>query len=164
MKMKLLNIVALAAFVAVVAKAQDDDEGDTFLVITRPCANTPGKGVMNAINARPCSSNPCAFKKGSNITFEFDFTSDQNSATARIEATVSVNGMDFTVPGLISDLCNGPNNSMGLLCPLVANKSTIGGFQMTIPSVPVTTTTVTCKIYGVKGLSTCFQFDIRFEK
>ncbi|XP_022705698.1 mite group 2 allergen Der f 2-like [Varroa jacobsoni] len=123
-------------------------------VRTTPCAN-PGKGKLRMLTATPCHSDPCEIKKGGVTTFDFVFVPDMTSTTFRVDAYVSIMGFTIRIPGIEPDLCKA-----AVRCPINKDEPVIGGFNMSVPKVPIRRTVVEVKITGDHGMMSCFTHSI----
>ncbi|XP_065307491.1 mite group 2 allergen-like Ixo r 2 [Dermacentor albipictus] len=103
-----------------------------------------------SLQVEPCDSDPCVMKRGTAARIYFEMISDQDSDTAKLEATTKVFGITLPVPGIETNMCNVVN------CPIKKGNTYKGVFTAPIPSfAPAGKTPLTMKLKGDKGVSIC---------
>ncbi|KAL1442002.1 hypothetical protein MTO96_001000 [Rhipicephalus appendiculatus] len=107
----------------------------------------------------PCDSDPCVFKRSTKPKVYFTVTSDQDTATAKLDAKIAVFGVEIPVPGLENDLCKGM-----VKCPISEGQTYSGVMEVFVPPVaPAMKTYVTLKVIGDEGVSVCAKTPIMVE-
>lgn len=111
-----LFLVAVGSAVAQIRDAVYEDCGSTAEIVS--------------VQVEPCTSDPCTMKRGTLASLYFEIVSDQDSNTAKLEATAKVFGLDIPVPGVDTNMCNGI-----VKCPIVKGQSYKGKISMTLPTM-----------------------------
>ncbi|OQV12885.1 hypothetical protein BV898_12904 [Hypsibius exemplaris] len=88
-------------------------------------------GVIVAVDITPCSSEPCAFKRGQTVAVEVDFMSTlNNSSTAILTAFATIFGDKVPLNLAQPDACKLP----GTTCPLLKSTLEKPVEQVVVPS------------------------------
>ncbi|XP_055352630.1 NPC intracellular cholesterol transporter 2-like [Paramacrobiotus metropolitanus] len=76
-------------------------------------------GTCNYVVVEPCSSQPCDLKKGTNVTFQVNFTPNQASSKLTSEVYGIINKIPVKFPLPNPDGCQGS----GITCPVAAGQT-----------------------------------------
>ncbi|XP_076308693.1 mite group 2 allergen Tyr p 2-like [Tachypleus tridentatus] len=115
-------------------------------------------GETSDIRIRPCKNEPCSFTKGQLISFEVDFTSEQNSKFVDVEVMARFMEMDFPLPGVDQNGCKG----YGLTCPIRNGQNyTLKYSMMVDPFFPTIETNITWRLAGEHGKLLCLKTPMR---
>ncbi|XP_037566433.1 mite group 2 allergen-like Ixo r 2 [Dermacentor silvarum] len=113
---------------------------------------------VTSVQLEPCDSNPCVIKRGSKVKIHFTLVSDQDSDTARLDATMKVFGIKMPIPGLEKDMCN------VVQCPIVKGNTYTGVLEADVPwFAPAMKSQVELKLLGDKGISICTKTNVVVE-
>ncbi|XP_037566432.1 mite group 2 allergen-like Ixo r 2 [Dermacentor silvarum] len=122
-------------------------------VVYEDCGS-PAK--VTSVQLEPCDSDPCVIKRGSKVKIHFTLVSDQDSATARLDARMNVFGLKIPIPGLKKDMCDGV-----VQCPIVKGNTYTGVLEADVPwFAPAMKSQVELKLVGDKGVSICTRSNV----
>ncbi|XP_037513444.1 mite group 2 allergen-like Ixo r 2 [Rhipicephalus sanguineus] len=117
------------------------------------------KAKVLSAQIEPCDSDPCVMKRGTKPKVYFTVTSDQDTATAKLDAKISVFGVELPVPGLENDLCKNM-----VECPISKGQTYSGVMEVFVPEfAPVMKTYVSLKVLGDDGVSVCAKTPVLIE-
>ncbi|XP_064485335.1 mite group 2 allergen-like Ixo r 2 [Ornithodoros turicata] len=75
------------------------------------------RATLVHLDVERCDSVPCIIKRGIYTRFEFEFIPHVNSRTLTLDARFSLFGINFPIPGVVSNLCK------FVSCPIVAERT-----------------------------------------
>lgn len=117
------------------------------------------KAKILSAQLEPCDSDPCVMKRGTKPKVYFTVTSDQDTQTAKLDATIDLFGVAIPIPGLETDLCKS-----AVKCPISKGETYTGSMEVVVPSfAPAMKTTVSLKVIGDQGVSVCAETPVLVE-
>ncbi|XP_065307483.1 mite group 2 allergen-like Ixo r 2 [Dermacentor albipictus] len=113
---------------------------------------------ITSVQLEPCDSNPCVIKRGTKVKIHFTLVSDQDSDTARLDATMNLFGLMIPIPGLEKDMCK------VVECPIIKGNTYTGILEANVPTfAPAMKSQVQLKLVGDKGVSVCTKSNVIVE-
>uniref|UniRef100_A0A6M2E3R5 Putative ml domain protein n=1 Tax=Amblyomma tuberculatum TaxID=48802 RepID=A0A6M2E3R5_9ACAR len=116
-------------------------------------------GNVNAVRMQPCSSEPCAIKRGDTARIDMAFTSNQNTPTLVIAISAMLDDdLELPLPMANRDGCRG----RGIQCPLREGTAYTFNYKLKVePFYPKMNTTAKLNLSGARGTVACVQFPVR---
>uniref|UniRef100_A0A0C9SDR1 Putative secreted protein n=1 Tax=Amblyomma americanum TaxID=6943 RepID=A0A0C9SDR1_AMBAM len=116
-------------------------------------------GTVKSVQMQPCSSEPCAIKRGDTARIDMAFTSNQNSPTlVMVISALLEDDLELPLPMTDSDGCKG----RGIQCPLQEGTAYTFNYKLKIqPFYPKMNTTAKLNLTGARGTVACVQFPVR---
>ncbi|XP_037573463.1 mite group 2 allergen Tyr p 2-like [Dermacentor silvarum] len=116
-------------------------------------------GMVKSVLIQPCSSEPCAIKRGDTARINMAFTSNQYSPTLVMGiSAVLEDDLELRLPTSDNDGCRGK----GIQCPLQQGSEYTFNYGLEVkPIYPKLNTTAKLKLTGARGIVACVLFPIR---
>uniref|UniRef100_A0A1E1WYY4 Putative ml domain protein n=1 Tax=Amblyomma aureolatum TaxID=187763 RepID=A0A1E1WYY4_9ACAR len=116
-------------------------------------------GSVKSVQMQPCSSEPCAIKRGDTARIDMTFTSNQNSPTLLMAISAMLDDdLELPLPMTNRDGCRG----RGIQCPLREATAYTFNYKLKVePFYPKMNTTAKLNLTGAKGAVACVLFPIR---
>uniref|UniRef100_A0A131YY38 Niemann-Pick C2 protein n=1 Tax=Rhipicephalus appendiculatus TaxID=34631 RepID=A0A131YY38_RHIAP len=147
-----MNGVALAAFVfvAILSATTAQVRNISF----KNCG-----GTVKSVFIEPCSSEPCAIKRGDTARINMAFTSNQHSPTLMVGiSAVLEDDLELRLPSTDKDGCR----RRGIRCPIQQGSDYTFNYDLEVkPIYPKLNTTAKLKLTGARGTVACVLFPVR---
>nr|XP_037278871.1 NPC intracellular cholesterol transporter 2-like isoform X2 [Rhipicephalus microplus] len=127
--------------------------------LTLDGSQLPAGGTVKSVLIEPCSSEPCAIKRGDTARISMKFTSDQHSRTLRVGiSAVLEDDLELRLPTTDTDGCR----RRGIQCPIQQGADYTFKYDLEVkPIYPRLNTTAKLKLTGEKGTAACVSFPVR---
>uniref|UniRef100_G3MPB0 MD-2-related lipid-recognition domain-containing protein n=1 Tax=Amblyomma maculatum TaxID=34609 RepID=G3MPB0_AMBMU len=116
-------------------------------------------GAVQSVQMQPCSSEPCAIRRGDTARIDMAFTSNQNSPTLVMAISAMLeDDLELPLPMTDRDGCKG----RGIQCPLRESAAYTFNYKLKVePFYPKMNTTAKLNLTGARGTVACVQFPVR---
>ncbi|XP_037516923.1 mite group 2 allergen Tyr p 2 [Rhipicephalus sanguineus] len=145
-----MNGIALGVFVATLSAAAAQVRNISF----KNCG-----GTVKSVLIEPCSSEPCAIKRGDTARINMAFTSNQHSPTLMVGiSAVLEDDLELRLPTTDKDGCR----RRGIQCPIQQGSDYTFNYDLEVkPIYPKLNTTAKLKLTGTRGTVACVLFPVR---
>lgn len=113
---------------------------------------------LTFFDVQECSGAVCEIHKGKQLDVEAKFTSNQDTKTAKVVATATVNGLDLVLPNIESDGCKFTK------CPITKGQLVDIKYKMIVAKeLPNVKAGLKIQLIGDHGVMACAHVDGKVE-